>query len=173
VLEVGAWIGPFTRYATLKQAKRVIAFEPAPDNAECFRRNFAEEIQDGRVTLIEAAAWRASGEVEMQKAGSENFYGTTEGYNIVPHGEFKVRALTIDEVVRDLGLERVDVINMDIEGAERHALEGARETIRRFAPRVVVCIHHRPDDAAAILPLMQEIRPEYRVRRDSMHARYD
>ena len=173
VIEAGAWVGNFTRHALARQAKLVVAIEPAPMNAECFRRNFEAELAEGRVELVEAAAWSSAGELEMQKAGPNNPHSSNEGYNVVENGEITVRAVTIDEIVRDLELERVDVMNLDIEGAERHALSGARETIRKFAPQIVVCIHHLDDDEEAILALMREIRPEYVLRYDRSHARFD
>jgi predicted RNA methylase len=44
VVDCGAHIGVFTREALSLGAKLVIAVEPAPENLECLRRNFATEI---------------------------------------------------------------------------------------------------------------------------------
>ena len=43
----------------------------------------------------------------------------------------------IDDVVRELGLTRVDAINVDIEDAEVMVLRGAMQTLKRFQPKVV------------------------------------
>src|SRR5256885_2849662 len=53
VLDCGANVGVFTREALKHGAKRVVAIEPAPENIECLRRNFKQEIADGRVILYE------------------------------------------------------------------------------------------------------------------------
>ncbi len=172
VIEAGPWVGAFTRTALRYGASKVIAIEPVPDNLECFRRGLADEIADGRVVIIEAAAWHSPGVVRMKREGPNNFTGGSEGWNVSPDGDLEVRAVTIDEVVAELGLEKVDLIEMDIEGSERHALAGARETIRRFAPQIAACIHHLPDDPEAVTAVMREIRPEYQLRRNDRHVLY-
>ncbi len=56
-----------------------------------------------------------------------------------------VPVTTIDRVVEQLNLPRVDVIKMDIEGAEVNALKGATETIRKFRPRIGIGTEHTSD----------------------------
>jgi hypothetical protein len=51
---------------------------------------------------------------------------------------YSVRRRPIDDVVRELALSRVDVIKVDAEGAEYLVLRGARETLRRFHPKLVM-----------------------------------
>ena len=71
--------------------------------------------------------------------------------------------MPLDDIVDDLGLDRVDVIKMDIEGAERVALQGARRTIRRFRPRMAICTYHRIDDPRAVPEQVLAIRSDYQV----------
>ena len=63
-----------------------------------------------------------------------------------------------------IGLDRVDFIKMDIEGAERHAVAGARQTIARFAPRMALSVYHRPDDPEVIRELVLSARPTYQMK---------
>ena len=173
VVELGAWVGVFTRVALAHGAGRVIAVEPVPGNLDCLRLNLADEIADGRVTVIPVAAWREAGEVGMVLEGPWNHQNSSKGYNVVDGaGEFRVPAQTLDSIVAELGLDRLDVLNMDVEGAERFVLEGGRETIQRFAPQIIMCIHHRPDDIPLLLDAVRAIRPEYRERQDELHARF-
>ena len=172
VIELGGWVGVFARAALLRGAAKVVVVEPVPDNLECLRRSLDDEIAAGRVEIVEAAAWSRSGTVRMKREGPNNYTGGSEGWNVSGAGTLEVRAVTVDELVSELGLERVDLLEMDIEGAERHALAGARETIRRFAPEIAVCIHHLPDDPEAVFAVMDEIRPEYQRRADDRHALY-
>jgi len=55
--------------------------------------------------------------------------------------------MTIDQLVAEQMLPRVDVIVMDIEGAETDALLGARETIRKFHPFLAIATEHTSDIA--------------------------
>src|SRR5579864_5269825 len=57
VLDCGANVGVFTREALDNGAALVIAIEPAPDNVECLRRNFAREVQQGRVIVYPKGVW--------------------------------------------------------------------------------------------------------------------
>jgi FkbM family methyltransferase len=50
---------------------------------------------------------------------------------------------TVDTFVDSRGIDRLDLIKMDIEGAEELALRGARETVRRFRPRWTISSYHR------------------------------
>jgi FkbM family methyltransferase len=51
---------------------------------------------------------------------------------------------TVDEVVaRDASLERVDVIKIDVDGAEADVLRGANRTLERFRPHLFVEVHSR------------------------------
>jgi hypothetical protein len=59
---------------------------------------------------------------------------------------------------------------MDIEGAERSALRGGRETLSRLGPRLVLCIYHRPDDPVALPQLVREARPGYRMESNQTQA---
>jgi FkbM family methyltransferase len=57
----------------------------------------------------------------------------------------RFRASTIDQIARDLALDRIDLIKMDIEGAEPNALAGAWGAIERFRPQLAISIYHAPD----------------------------
>lgn len=170
VIELGAWIGTFTRRALRDGAGKVIAVEPIAASAECFRRGVAAGLADGRVELVEAAAWSRPGVVKMKRSGPNNATGGTEGWHVDEHGDVEVRAVTVDQIVAERGLERVDLIELDLEGADRFALEGARETIRRFGPQIATCIHHLPGDDEIIPALLLEIRPDYKMRSNGRHA---
>jgi FkbM family methyltransferase len=55
------------------------------------------------------------------------------------------RAATVDELVDELALQRLDLIKMDIEGAEPQALSGAWKSIERHRPQLAISIYHHPD----------------------------
>ena len=164
VLEIGAWLGAFTRFALDRGAKLVVAFEPQPANRSCFEQNFADEIEQGRVVVIAAAAWNRAGPVRLANIGPLNPERSRKGFAVAEDGPIEARSVTIDETVERLGLDAVNFINLDIEGGERHALSGATRTIRRFRPVIVSCIHHLPGDRERIPKTVLEIEPRYDVQ---------
>jgi hypothetical protein len=48
-----------------------------------------------------------------------------------------VVAKTLDDVVKELDLNHVDWIKIDVEGSEREVLMGSRDTIRKYTPKIV------------------------------------
>jgi hypothetical protein len=58
----------------------------------------------------------------------------------------KVRTLSIDDLVEREKLDHLDFIKMDIEGSELAALMGAEQSIRRFRPKLAICVYHRLRD---------------------------
>ncbi|HUI83100.1 MAG TPA: FkbM family methyltransferase [Candidatus Binatia bacterium] len=150
VIDLGGQIGSFSRYAFSRGAETVVMFEPEPGHIRCVERCFAKEIAGGRLHLVRAAAWSERTVLRFESSGVES--------RVSDHGGLEVPARTIDEVVESLKLGRVDFIKADIEGAERVALEGARQTISRFAPKMVLCTYHLPDDPVAIPAAVQKIR---------------
>ena len=167
VLDVGASLGTFTRRALAAGARHVVAIEPVPELIECLRRNLSTEIAGGRVSIMTKGAWDRDDWLMMHhhadNGGLGSFILRTPGSAI---DELRLPLTTIDKIAAELKLDRVDFIKMDIEGAERHALLGARETIRRYHPRMEICVYHLVDDLQVIPALF----PAYRSQCDRCTA---
>lgn len=76
----------------------------------------------------------------------------------------QVATTTIDDFVSFQKLGHVDFIKADIEGAERLMLEGARKTIREFAPNLSICYYHKLDDLKTLTRMLHEINPNYEIK---------
>ena len=63
---------------------------------------------------------------------------------------------TIDKMVAELKLDRVDYVKMDIEGAEQRALTGGLATLSRFHPRLSLSAYHMPDDPVKIPQIVKQ-----------------
>lgn len=163
VLDCGANVGVYVREALDAGAKLIVAIEPGPENIECLRRNFPAEIAGGKVTIYEKGVWDKE-EVLTFYMDPEN--PASDSFVIqAKKNEKKVQmpVTTIDKLVEELKLERVDYIKMDIEGAEQKALIGARRTIARFRPTLALSAYHRPDDPEKIPELVRQAWPGYRI----------
>jgi len=123
VLDCGAHVGSFSKFALDHGASKVIAFEPMESNIECLRRNFAAEIRNGRYVIVPKAVWNVDGTLAF--AISDSSSGTNSAVLHTGAKTIQVPSVRIDTVVAELGLSQVTYIKMDIEGAEREALAGA------------------------------------------------
>jgi FkbM family methyltransferase len=163
VLDCGANVGVYTRTALSAGARLVVAIEPAPLPLECLRRNFAAEIQAGRVVIYPKGVWNKDDTLEMSVSPE---LASTAASVALDHGTKgpRVALTTIDKLAAELKLERVDFIKMDIEGAEPQALEGAAATVARFHPRMAISLEHRPSDPDTIPALVKRLWPNYEMQ---------
>ncbi len=163
VLDCGANVGVYTREALAAGAREVIAIEIAPENIECLRRNFADEVRSGRVVVYAKGVWDKDDfltlSVDPENSAADSIVMHPEKAKAGP----RVPLTTIDKIVGELKLDRVDFIKMDIEGAEQNALRGARATLERFHPRMALSAYHRPEDPQRIPELVKQAWAGYHV----------
>ena len=170
VLDCGANVGAFTRWAVQKGASRIICFEPSPANTECLQLNLANEIASGQVVVIQKGVWDCDACLSFSADNLSN----PGGHYISEDGKrnIQVQVTTIDAVCRELNLQKVDYVKLDVEGAELRALAGARGVISRDRPQLCIASEHNEDlfaNAEAVRAAVQEIDPSYRMRVTEAH----
>jgi FkbM family methyltransferase len=162
VIDGGAHVGVFSAYALQQRAAPVIAIGPDPTSIACLEADLAKEIASGRV-VVKAGIWYRKDSLTFTRV--EQNLGAGSFIMDLP-GSFKIGGLPLfplDDIVEQLGLAHVDVIKIDIEGAERRALQGTRQTLVRFRPRMAICAYHFVDDALTIPGVVRAIQPAYEV----------
>lgn len=149
-IDCGACEGLFALQALDLGAGQVICLEPFQRMADCLRATLASGLAAGRVTILEAALGAVDGEARF--AESADFFAGklgSEGQTTTA-----VRLMTLGEVCRQLSLDRVDFIKMDIEGAELQALDGAIPILQQHHPKLAITTYHRAFDFAALKTLL-------------------
>ena len=143
VVDAGARIGAFTAKASraVGSAGRVIAVEPEPRSYALLRKNI-EVNRLNNVVPIRKMLWSAAQPVELYLSGNaashsayfDGFYG--------PTGETTVcEAATLDSILEELGIGRVDFVKMDIEGAEIEALKGMSRILQSGVELAIAAYH--------------------------------
>jgi FkbM family methyltransferase len=149
-LDVGAHIGYFSIKAAPKVGKtgRVVAFEPNPETLVLLRDNVT--VNKAQNVIVEPIACTDREQTLTLYAAPNLNTGASslarENANISAEEAprpYSVRGRPIDDVVRELNLERVDAMKVDVEGAEVYVLRGAVNTMKRFHPKIVVEIVER------------------------------
>jgi len=163
VLDCGASDGDFSHEALNAGAKLVVAIEISPASVECLRRNLAREIAQGRAIVYPKGVWNKDDTLPLNVADDNFAANSVVMHAPGAHATFLAPLTTIDKIVGELALPRVDFIKMDIEGAEVNALQGARETLLRFRPRLAIATEHKFDDEVAIPNAVRAIRSDYQA----------
>ena len=117
---------------------RVIAIEPEERNIAGLRKKL-EEKSLKNVTLIPKGAWSRKGKlrfllsphaldhrIEMPEVLHDNDLrpGNYQGFT-------EIEVDTIDNVLRDLGIDKVDYVKITVNGAELEVLKGMEETLKQ------------------------------------------
>ena len=143
VIDVGAHAGQFTKlFAGLVPEGRVIAFEPS----SYARRILSTVVASKRlanVTIMPAGLSDAAGQAEIAiplKASGSLGYGLSQFgvENARPAMRELVELMTLGGYMGETGLDRVDLIKADIEGWEVRLIAGARATVARHRPAIVL-----------------------------------
>ena len=163
VIDCGAHIGVFTWKALEAGAAKVVAVEPDPANLECLRRNFKKEIAEGRVVLAGVGVWSKPGKMTLNLGNGGNTGVNSMVLTENSDRTIEVPVTTLDQLTKDLGLDHVNFIKMDIEGAEREALVGAQDTLKKDRPRLMLDLNHRADDSTALPAVIRRAHADYRA----------
>ena len=135
IVDVGAGTGwetlLFSR--SVGMSGRVISIEAHPRVFRCLSKMRAENRLEN-VTLVQAAVADQEGEVQLSDSPeheANSIIGVASG--------IRVACTTLDYIFRSLELSRVDFLKMNIEGAERLALSGMGEMVRKTKNVCIAC----------------------------------
>jgi FkbM family methyltransferase len=173
VIDGGACWGDSALFFVTKTGNegRVLSCEFVPGNLEVFHKNLSLNPDMAKsIELVPHALWSTSGvPLYVNGRGPGSSVSTTPS---TPGQTPTATTLSIDDMVRDRGLERVDFIKMDIEGAEYEALQGAAATLQRYRPKLALCIYHCPEDFVRLARYVDKLTPGYRIflRHLTVHA---
>ena len=161
--DFGAYTGDTIR-ALLEHAENletVYAMEP---DARTFRKlsAYAAEEERARINVFPYAAWDKHETLVFRSEGNRNSAPVQNGTAGIGVRQAKEKTVITERPDALLAGETVDFIKYDVEGSEREALLGTRETIARCTPRLLVSIYHRTEDLFALPLLLHSMEPRYR-----------
>lgn len=141
--DVGGHIGYHASLAALRTGPtgRVFAFEADPAMHAKLAANLR---QFPWATAVHSAVWEQSGTLEFERTsdGNESGWGTLTAVRDLRQGEhLRVPAATLDDFCAKASIDRLDAMKIDAEGSELAILRGARATLGRFRPVVVMEIN--------------------------------
>jgi FkbM family methyltransferase len=138
VYDVGAHVGFYTLLASelVGPGGRVIAFEPLPRNLHYLHKHLILN-QCSNVTVIDAAVLDTKRLVRFAEGPNSSMGFVSE------RGRLEVKAVSLDELFVKGEIPKPDVIKIDIEGGEYHALSGGKQLLAETHPMVFLSTHSR------------------------------
>lgn len=160
VLDIGASIGYVSVYAVSKGAE-AYAFEPSPENHTLIKRH--SKLNGNRIHLRPYAISDECGQVNFRVSPLCNAGSSLDGCEKGSRELIIASQITVDEFVKKEKLKKVDYIHVNIMGAERLMLQGAQDSLRKFAPKIVICSYYDSTDGLVLPELILKANPNYKI----------
>ena len=137
ILDLGANIGlASVLFANRFPDAKIFAVEPDTGNYETARKNLAPYAN---VTLVKGAVWHVSENINLIDSGhGEAAYMVKPGI-----GKNMIRAYTIEEIMGIINADSIDILKIDIEGAEKEIFETGSEAWAPVTKLIIVETHDR------------------------------
>lgn len=135
--------------------KETFLFEPNVEAIDQIKKNLDLE----RFTLINKGLWNRDAYLGFK--ADKKCMGSFSLFEINGHEWITdaVPVTTLDNVLLDTP---VTFIKMDIEGSELNALRGGEALIRKYHPKLAICIYHKPEDVIDIPKFIMDCYPGYK-----------
>jgi len=125
-IDIGAHIGKYTvRIAKGLKTGKVIAIEAHPANFSILQKNIMlNKLKN--VIPLNIACWDKDTTVKLYESTSyaKHFIG-----NVSDKKHVLIQAKKLDDILKNLDMQTVELIKIDVEGAEGHVLRGAQTTL--------------------------------------------
>ncbi len=131
------------------QYQEILSFEP---DQKCYEKCSELLNSVDRLRLVDRGLWSSEQTLCFHETGASDSAITEEG-------EVQIHTARLDDCI---GNRKISFIKMDIEGAEKEAILGARHTIESYKPKLAISIYHKPEDIWELPELLLDICPEYR-----------
>lgn len=130
---------------------QIIAVEPDKKNFIKLEEK-AQKLGTDNLFLYPCGVWKEDTSLLFAGKGGRNS-------SIDPKGK-PIPVRSVDSI---LSGSPATYIKMDVEGAEHEVLQGCRDTLRHFAPKLAVSAYHRTFDFFTLPLLLRQLQPDYRI----------
>lgn len=157
--EVIVDVGCFDCYSTLQyfsygdnDYKKIYSFEPEPKQYQMCK-NIIRDSGKSDWSIFNCGV--------CDKNGKLYFNSNSSCTKISEEGDIEVEVIKLDDFFKTHDVPTF--IKMDIEGAELAALRGCEETIRKYKPKLAICVYHKPEDIFEIPQYILSLNPSYKM----------
>ena len=139
IIDIGANIGVYA-IPLAKRVSKVIAFEPHPKISEMLEKSI-ELNQLHNIILIK----KPVGDMKKKVSYNLSVIPMYSGVNINNNVDSAIETIEIQSIDLDTALSmenKVDWLIIDVEGFEINVLNGARNILKKYSPKIIIEAHH-------------------------------
>ncbi len=153
IVDGGAYDGDTARsfLSAVPGIKKIYAFEPDPGNFHRLEINFSN---DHRVKPYPYGLWN--------KKDSLSFSSLSTTHSSINEGNGNVSSINVIDLDTLLGDAPITFIKLDIEGAEKEALQGAQHIISTRKPKMALACYHKHRDLVDLALQLRGYNPDYK-----------
>lgn len=157
--DLGAYNGDTVReiLSLSECVEKIYALEPDRRSFKKLSLFCSEYTGQTEIVPINAAAWSCDENLRFGDEGNRNsgIFAPSATAKTV-----EISALAPDGIFGD---DKIDYIKYDVEGAEREALIGSAETIKKHNPALLVSAYHKSEDIFALPLQAHALNPQYKL----------
>ena len=154
MFDIGANTGGFIYLPLIDNRIKVWAYEPNKLTFDILNENIEYNSLTNNVKAYNVGVWNEDTQLEFKvpndvsDSGLATFCEDAKGYFSYDEkkGEHKIETIqvkTIDTLFKESGLESIQALKIDVEGAELNVFKGGEETIKKFYPMILFEYHDR------------------------------
>lgn len=149
-----------------KYCAHIYSFEPDPRNRQIAKETLAAYDY---VDLVPHGLWSKTGSLCFDSRSGGDHIGSgfldhISGSDWIESDVLSVPVTSLDDFFEEKPVEEwPTLIKMDIEGAEKEALIGAEEIMKRKKARLVICAYHKPEDIYELPQTILKLRDDYQL----------
>lgn len=145
---------------TSLQFTKIYAMEPDSKNYRKMKRRLYM-IGSAILEAYNCGAWDEDTSVIFDLRSGRSSRAVPDKNAVLNPARFReVKMMKVDTMLRG---QPVTYLKMDVEGAEEQALNGARETIANFSPKMNIALYHRNEDMFKIPLLVNSMQKKYKL----------
>ena len=145
-IDIGAHFGFFSLLGSYLVGRKgsVLAFEPTPSTFRQLQKNVANYSGHPNIEIFNCAAYSEEREIKfydygIQYSALNSAFGLRrkDGASFAKN-ETKVEARKLDNILKERGINNVDLIKIDAESSEIHVLKGMTDTLKNSRPALIL-----------------------------------
>lgn len=150
IIDAGAFIGDTAKLFLEKTAytSKVFSFEPSLENFRRMGSWIRENGFEDKVTIKNMGVFSKTTTLFLETNDLES-----DSFKVKEFGDERIDVVALDDMFLN---QQVDLIKMDIEGSELAALEGAIKTIKKWRPKLQICLYHKANDIYDLIKFVKD-----------------